>query len=197
MTAEVGRSSQGLTNTITMTAYITTLVSVIISHKLPPQTSSPPSPVLHLDSLFHKMPASNAFILGATGFVGRHTLSALARATPNLHLHCLMRNATVQRIAVLENLNSNVEVVEGTLEDSTLITSEAAKADIVINVASSDHMASVVAILAGLRAQVERNVERSPIYLHMSGLGIIADNVRGEKVDAVKEWTDLDLDLEQ
>jgi len=143
------------------------------------------------------MPRLTALILGATGFVGRHLLEALAATHPDLQLRCLVRNATAQRLAILAALNSNVETIEGTLEDSALITLEAAKADVVVNVASSDHLASTEAILTGLRKQDESAGGQRPIYLHMSGLGIIADNVRGEKVEVVKEWTDFDLDLEE
>jgi hypothetical protein len=143
------------------------------------------------------MSPSTAFILGATGFVGGHLLQALSGAYPDLRLRCLLRNPSPERVRALLALNSNVEVVEGSLEDTTVISSEAESADLVINVASSDHISSVEAILAGLQTSVEADSSHDPIYLHMSGLGIIADNVRGERVEVVREWSDLTLSLDE
>lgn len=143
------------------------------------------------------MPAQTAFILGATGFVGGHLLDVLATTHPDLHLQCLVRKPTPQKINALSVLNGNVKVIEGSLDDTELITVQSSQAKIVINVASSDHLPSVEAILAGLQKQSERDANCRPVYLHMSGLGVIADNVKGEKIDVIKEWTDVGFKLEE
>ncbi|KAK3113847.1 hypothetical protein LTR53_008454 [Teratosphaeriaceae sp. CCFEE 6253] len=141
-------------------------------------------------------PARSAFVLGATGFVGGHLLEVLAQTHPELHLRCLVRSASTQKVQGLQALNTNVEVIDGSLEDSALIADAAETADIIVNVASSDHLPSVEAILAGLKRDIAQNSHRRPIYLHMSGLGVIADNVKGEKIQHPKEWTDVGFKLE-
>lgn len=143
------------------------------------------------------MSSKNVFVIGATGFVGGHLITQLAQQHPEYHLICLLRNPTPARIAGLEELNRNVEVLEGTLDDFEIISKKSEEVDVVVHLAHSDHLPSVEAVLAGLTNQKAKNPDRDPIYLHMSGMGIICDNVYGEKVDYVKEWTDVDLDLDE
>ena len=143
------------------------------------------------------MSPQNIFLIGATGFVGGHLTALLAEKHPEWHLICLLREPTPARIVGLKNLDHNVEVLEGTLDDFDVISQKAEEVDIVIHLAHSDHLPSVEAVLDGLTKQKAKNPERKPIYLHMSGMGIIVDNVYGQRVDHVKEWTDVDLDLNE
>lgn len=83
------------------------------------------------------------FLLGATGFVGGELLILLAEKYPRYPIVALVRSPTPERIAQLKALHPSLDVVSGTLSDDLVIQEQAAKADIVINVASSDHIASV------------------------------------------------------
>lgn len=58
-------------------------------------------------------------------------------------------------------------------------------------------MLSPPATLAGLKKNSARHPGNPPIYLHISGLGILSDNCRGESVDPanIKWWTDTSLNL--
>ena len=138
-----------------------------------------------------------ALIIGATGFVGGHLCELLAERYPKLLLLCLMRDTTPLKVDDLKKLNPNIEIVEGTLDDSAAISAAAEKVDIVIHIAHSDHAPSVQAVLTGLRQRAVKGKHRIPMYLHMSGLGVIADNVRGEKSDRIKEWTDVGFQLDE
>ncbi|CAL1703431.1 unnamed protein product [Somion occarium] len=82
-----------------------------------------------------------------------------------------------------------------TLEDAAIIEEQAEKADIVINVASCDHGLCAKAVLAGLDKRSVNNPEDPPLLLHVSGTGILSDNARGEVIDNVTIYSDLDLDL--
>lgn len=143
------------------------------------------------------MAPQTAFIIGATGFVGGHLVELLARKHPETRLTCLVRDVTPEKGDSLEKLNSNVKIVEGTLDDGDLICAQAEKVDIVIHVAHSDHAESVQAVLEGLTRRARSTPQRAPIYLHMSGLGIIADNVYGKQVEHPKEWTDVGFSLDE
>ncbi|KAL4063786.1 hypothetical protein V8B97DRAFT_2020705 [Scleroderma yunnanense] len=137
------------------------------------------------------------FFLGATGYLGSEFLLLLNRELPDLHVIALVRNATPEKVTQLRNLYPNSSIVEGTLDDDMVIKEQAAKADIVINCASSDHLPSVMSTLAGLETNSKNNPGKPPLYLHVSGCGIVSDNARGEPVDSVKEWSDIGLDLNQ
>lgn len=123
-------------------------------------------------------------------------MELLGRKHPELRLLCLVRDATPEKAASLKSLSPRVDVVEGTLEDSEVISRTSEKVDIVIHIAHSDHAPSVEAVLAGLSRR-GGDSRPAPLYLHMSGCGIIADNVRGEYIDNPKEWTDVDLRLDE
>jgi nucleoside-diphosphate-sugar epimerase len=91
-------------------------------------------------------------------------------------------------------LNPNTVVIEGSLTDVVLIEEEAAKADIVINVAVAGDMGSITAILRGLRHR-SLSSSSTPIYIHMSGAGLIGDDARGELLVPERFWVDTDFDL--
>ncbi|MGH8446304.1 MAG: NAD-dependent epimerase/dehydratase family protein [Solimonas sp.] len=65
-----------------------------------------------------------------------------------------------------------IEPVIGDLDQRELLTAEARRADAVINAASSDHRASVDALLAGLRGT-------GKTFIHTSGSSVIGDDVAG------------------
>ncbi|KAI6121128.1 hypothetical protein F5141DRAFT_1186461 [Pisolithus sp. B1] len=149
------------------------------------------------DSSGRCTPWRSVFFLGATGYLGSEFLLLLNREFPELHVVALIRNVTPEREAQLRALYPNSSVVEGTLDDDAVIREQAAKADIVINCASSDHTPSVISTLAGLETNSQKNPGKPPLYLHVSGCGIISDNARGEPVESVKEWSDIGLDLKE
>ncbi|KAJ6536134.1 hypothetical protein B0H19DRAFT_1222948 [Mycena capillaripes] len=135
------------------------------------------------------------FLLGASGFVGGELLLLLAREHPEFRIRALLRDVTPERTSALKALHPGIEIVQGFFEDRQTIQTEAEEADIVINTASSDHWPSVEATLEGLEKNSAENLGKPPLYIHVSGSGIISDNVRGEKVTHVREWTDMGLRL--
>ena len=52
-----------------------------------------------------------------------------------------------------------------------------------------------IATLAALEKGSANRPGKPPIYIHISGCGIISDDARGEPVEFVKEWADINLDL--
>lgn len=139
--------------------------------------------------------ALSIFFLGATGYVGGEVLKLLASDLPGFPITALVRDSTPERVEKLRNLHPNMTVVEGTLNSDVLIQEEASKCDILINTASSDHHASVLSTLAGLQKRSATKPDRPPIYIHVSGAGILEDNARGELLTPTHIWSDMDIDL--
>ncbi|KAF8443915.1 hypothetical protein L210DRAFT_3643493 [Boletus edulis BED1] len=143
--------------------------------------------------------AQTIFFVGATGYLGSQFLLLLNEKLPQLHVVALLRNATPVRKEQLQKLYSNISFVEGSLDDDAIIQEQAAKVDIVINAefrSSSEHQV-YAPTLAGLETNSKNNPGKPPLYIHVSGCGIVSDNARGEPVEYVKEWSDLGLDLKQ
>jgi nucleoside-diphosphate-sugar epimerase len=92
------------------------------------------------------MAKSNLVFFGATGFLGSTFLMLLGQ-DPELkdrfHITALCRNSQ-QRLPQLQKFYPDLSVVECTLESDSLIQDQCAKADIVINTASSDNIESVI-----------------------------------------------------
>ncbi|EDR04957.1 uncharacterized protein LACBIDRAFT_294969 [Laccaria bicolor S238N-H82] len=140
------------------------------------------------------------FILGATGHLGSQFLVNLAHspAIPQLRVVALIRKLTPETQAKLKEIYKDLEIVEGSLDEAAEIKSQAEKADYVVNCASSDHLGSIQAILAGLGNRSE-STGVPPIYIHVSGLGIIGDNSRGEFVapEKVPHYSDIGFTIDQ
>ncbi|PSS05532.1 hypothetical protein PHLCEN_2v3734 [Hermanssonia centrifuga] len=137
------------------------------------------------------------FILGATGYLGSEFLMLLARDFPDYPVTALVRGSIPEKIARLHEIHPSIAIVEGTLDDAPIIVEQVVKADITINSASSDHWPSVKATLDGLEKNSAKNPGKPPLYIHVSGCGIISDNARGERKEHIKEWSDIGLDLKE
>ncbi|KAJ8521054.1 hypothetical protein ONZ45_g2196 [Pleurotus djamor] len=140
---------------------------------------------------------STVFYLGATGFLGSQFLVDLARELPDLKITALVRAPVEEKEKQLKTIYPNLTVVEGVLEDDATIQEQAAKADIVINSASSDHIGSIKSVLAGLEKGSATRPGDPPFYLHVSGTGMLSDNVRGAQVDesTITEYSDIGFDM--
>ncbi|KAF9042834.1 NAD(P)-binding protein [Hymenopellis radicata] len=134
------------------------------------------------------------FLFGATGFIGGELLISLSQEFPDFPITALVRNAK-EREAALKTLHPNITAVEGALASDEIIQAESAKADIVINVASSDHLPSVESTIKGLKKRAQANPARAPIYIHTSGMGITSDNSRGELVAPETMHKDINFKL--
>ncbi|EGN97180.1 hypothetical protein SERLA73DRAFT_183827 [Serpula lacrymans var. lacrymans S7.3] len=141
------------------------------------------------------MSTPTIFFLGATGYLGSEFLILLNRDFPQYHVVALVRSSSLSRVPRLKEIYPNLSVVEGSLDDDAVIQEQVAKADIIINSASSDHLPSVKSTLAGLEKGSASKPGKPPLYIHVSGCGIISDDARGEPVENVKEWSDIGLDL--
>jgi nucleoside-diphosphate-sugar epimerase len=109
------------------------------------------------------------FITGASGFIGGTVARRLIREGHTVR--GLVRDAgKAEQLRAL-----GVEPVLGDLDDRKLLMSEANGADGVINLADSDHMGAIQALIEGLR-------NTGKPLLHTSGSSVIGDDARGNQL---------------
>jgi len=129
----------------------------------------------------------SVFIVGA-GFIGLNVIAALVKG--GYQVTALSRRK--EHAAEVEALGAST--VMGSLEDSDLITTQAAIANAVIHTATADHIPSAQAILKGVQQRAEKGQET--IYIHNSGTGVLNDGAAGQfKADKIfKDDTRDDVD---
>ncbi|CAG9978187.1 unnamed protein product [Clonostachys byssicola] len=138
------------------------------------------------------------FLTGASGYIGGDFLHLLNKLHPEYQVKALVRGAAKIE-AVKKAFDSNqVQVVEGDLDDSSLISRQTSGADIVINLAASGHLQSVEAIHKALSARSRD--PSSPYWIQISGGSVVAaaevtDKTRISGTGSDVTWDDLrDID---
>ncbi|KIK55822.1 hypothetical protein GYMLUDRAFT_47563 [Collybiopsis luxurians FD-317 M1] len=140
------------------------------------------------------MSSPSVFLLGATGYIGGQVLLSLANDFPEIPIRALARNLSPDKIAALHALHPKIEPIDGSLTDVKIIEEEAKKADIVINVAIAGDLDSINAIIRGqLQRSRSYTPHPTPIYIHMSGAGLLGDSARGELLTPRKIWVDTEF----
>lgn len=107
------------------------------------------------------------------------------------HITCLVRSSS--RSTSLSSAYPSLKLATGTLEDSQVLEDQAARADIVLHFANSDHVGAALAIKRGLEKG------KGGYWIHTSGTDILLKpellNGEGleEEVSEVKVYDDWDL----
>lgn len=132
-------------------------------------------------------PPKSVFIVGA-GFIGLTVIETLVKA--GYQVTALSRRK--EHAAEIKAIGAST--VMGSLEDSDLITAQAAISNAVIHTATADHIPSAQAILKGVQQRAEKGLET--IYIHNSGTGVLNDGAAGQfKTDRIfKDDTRDDVD---
>ncbi len=109
----------------------------------------------------------NIFITGAAGYIGGSVATRLLAEGHSIR-------GLVRKPGLADALQARgITPVLGDLDNAALLTAEAQRTDAVINAASSDHRASVEALLQGLRGS-------GKAFIHTSGSSVIGDDVGGD-----------------
>ncbi|KAK0664370.1 dTDP-glucose 4 [Lasiodiplodia hormozganensis] len=129
------------------------------------------------------------FLTGATGYIGGDALHALYRAHPEYQISALVRDPA-KSADVFAKEYPNVRIVQGSLDDGDLVADEAAKADVVLNLAATSHLPSVKSIHQGLKKASTSRSGKPAHWLQISGAtvlacGEIASKTFGEPSDKV------------
>lgn len=116
------------------------------------------------------------FCTGASGYIGGSV--AVAMVAAGHEVSGLVRSeANARQIAAM-----GITPVQGTLDDLDTLRSAAARADVVINAASSDHESSAMAMLDALDGT-------GKAFFHTSGSSIVGTQSAGQRVDDVFDET--------
>lgn len=114
-----------------------------------------------------------------------HLLVSLKERYPDLNITALVRDTS----AFDAVRNAGALPVHGSFADLAKISELSAEADIVMNMASSDDVASNGAILKGMKARFDAGRQRG-ILIHMSGCSIFGDGGKeGKANENAKTWT--------
>ncbi|KAA0087146.1 NAD-dependent epimerase/dehydratase family protein [Mycolicibacterium sp. P9-64] len=120
------------------------------------------------------------FVTGATGYIGGSVAASLiARGH---QVRGLVRDE--QAAKQLETMN--VDPVLGSLDDDDVLLAEAARADVVINAASSDHRGAIDTLAAALAGT-------GKTFLHTSGSSIVGTVDCGEPTEEI--WDERIMDV--
>ncbi|KAF9303936.1 hypothetical protein BGZ74_002774, partial [Mortierella antarctica] len=119
------------------------------------------------------------FVTGITGYIGGTFVNLWLNKENTLSdfsIRALVRSAAKaeQDIRPL-----GVEPVIGSLDDTDLLTREAADADVVLHFADADHLPAAKAILKGLSERRKQGGRARPILIHTSGTGVLTDSAYG------------------
>ncbi|KAE8356168.1 hypothetical protein BDV28DRAFT_127762 [Aspergillus coremiiformis] len=114
------------------------------------------------------MALPKVFLTGVTGYIGGDVFYAIHRAHPNWQYSVLVRSK--DKAAQVASKYPNVRIVDGDLNSANIIEEEVKNADIVLNCADCDHVASAEAIAKG----AAHHTPTQPVWLiHTSGTGIL------------------------
>jgi len=125
-------------------------------------------------------------IIGASGYIGGAVLAKLLEPSQagKWDITALVRKEDY--IPKLQELG--VKTLIGTLDSTEVLIKAASEVDAVLNLADSDHLAGVKAIVEGLN-----NSQGKKIFIQTSGSDKIIDDARGEYASE-KIYSDLNID---
>ncbi|PWY82673.1 NAD(P)-binding protein [Aspergillus eucalypticola CBS 122712] len=111
---------------------------------------------------------SRIFITGATGYIGGDVLYALTQAFASCKITALVRSK--KKASLITSRFPSVTPVIGDLDSAAQIASEVSEADVVLHLASSNHLPSATAIAQGL-TETKR---QSPVWIQISGASLLS-----------------------
>ncbi|RDI82776.1 hypothetical protein Vi05172_g7202 [Venturia inaequalis] len=124
------------------------------------------------------------FITGVTGYIGGHQIAPLQAKHPGYHLVALVRNES--QASLIKAAFPAIETITGDLDSDEILQVEAAKADVVLNLASADHIAGAVSLIKGIA-----NGGKDATFIHISGTGIMTDMSTGAGNESSKIYNDM------
>ncbi|CAF0748341.1 unnamed protein product [Adineta steineri] len=135
----------------------------------------------------------NIFLTGATGYIGGSILTSLLQHpnASNFNITALIRGGDDERVKKLASLN--VTPLIGSNDSFDIIEKAASESHVTIHTANSaNDLPSTKAIISGLNKRTKQT-GKPAIYIHTSGAGVVAEDVRGKKGSGIV-FSDLNPD---
>ncbi|KII89892.1 hypothetical protein PLICRDRAFT_40076 [Plicaturopsis crispa FD-325 SS-3] len=119
----------------------------------------------------------NIFFTGATGYIGGAILTRLLAhpKAPQFKINALIRKK--EKADLIASKYAAVTPVIGSQQDLQILEDEAAKADIIIDVADCDDLPSAEAILRGSKRR-HAETGKVPVFIHT--VSVLADQAAGQ-----------------
>ncbi|KAG9229824.1 hypothetical protein BJ875DRAFT_176752 [Amylocarpus encephaloides] len=125
------------------------------------------------------------FVTGGSGYLGGSIVNELVAKHSNWNIVTLVRNDQQKKIML--DTYPKVEVVIGDLDNKEVLLAEASKADVILQVASSDHIPGVETIIEGASRR-----RPTPAYvIHVGGTGMLHEVPNGYGQPSEKVYHDM------
>ncbi|KAL2826643.1 hypothetical protein BDW59DRAFT_62768 [Aspergillus cavernicola] len=132
----------------------------------------------------------NILLLGASGYIGGSTLSTLLKTHPSWNITALVRTeshaSTIKSAFPFPNLSTII----GSLETPDILTTEATKASIIIQLANGDHEPGTDTLLAAIKSTATPHSKK--YYIHLSGAATVLDLSLPLGAPPSRTWNDTD-----
>ncbi|CAG8953949.1 hypothetical protein HYFRA_00010910 [Hymenoscyphus fraxineus] len=127
----------------------------------------------------------NVFILGITGYVGGNVAARMIEKHPDWDVVALVRTSA-QKDVVLSKW-PKIRAVIGDLDNRDLLIQESSKADVILQLASSDHVKGALAVVEGASL---KKPEPGHV-IHISGTGMLHEVPNGFGQPSDKVYHDI------
>ncbi|KAE9368376.1 NAD(P)-binding protein [Stipitochalara longipes BDJ] len=125
--------------------------------------------------------APTIFITGVSGYIGGQILHDITRTHPSYQIRGLVRTSDQQKTIAAKY--PSIHLVLGDLDSADILKTEAAKANVVLQLANADHTQSVTTILSAL--------PKTSTLIHLSGAASISSSSNGLGRLTPKKWSDI------
>ncbi|KAI9777672.1 MAG: hypothetical protein M1835_005171 [Candelina submexicana] len=123
-------------------------------------------------SLLDKAEAAKILVVGVSGYNGGDTVAHLIQHHPEYHIMLLVRKVT--QLLPIKRAFPNVEILQGDLDSHAIHYQHAKWADVILQIADSDHEAGTMALLGAL-AEGQRVDGKRRTNIHVSGAAKIVE----------------------
>ena len=128
--------------------------------------------------------APRVLLLGASGYIGGTVLNHLVKSHPDHNIVAVVRTAT--QAATIKSSYPSITTTIGSLDTPDVLTTEASRASIVLQLANSDHDVGTDALLNALASTTATKT----FYIHLSGAANLLDLTLAPGLPAPRSWTD-------
>ncbi|KAN0094037.1 NAD(P)-binding protein [Hyaloscypha variabilis] len=130
--------------------------------------------------------APTIFITGVSGYIGGQLLHDITKAHPEYQIRALVR--TTPQLQKIATAYPSIHLVLGDLDSAEILKAEAARADVVFQLADADHLPSLTPLITSLPP--------TSTFIQLSGAASISSTLHGPGTLDPRKWSDI-VDLSE